>query len=122
MVLELVTLIAAIGVIYVVVKLGGLGSLLLKEARRKADAAAEAARREELSRTEPGGAPDRPIDVVSPSEVEVRARSIPCSRCGGDVRLEEHLAVTIDGRRLRAARVGCAYCGFSRAVYFRIAE
>lgn len=76
--------------------------------------------RARLAALEPGGAPDRPIQIASASEVEVAARSTPCIQCGGEVRVEEHLAETIGAERLRIAHVTCRICGTKRAIYFRI--
>jgi hypothetical protein len=76
--------------------------------------------RERLARLEPGGAADRPIDVVSASIVESMARAGACPRCEGPVNVDEHAARTVEGRRLRIARVRCPRCGAGREIYFRI--
>jgi hypothetical protein len=34
----------------------------------------------------------------------------------------EHAAETVDGVRLRVARVACTTCGSRRAIWFRLAE
>ena len=92
------------------------------ERRAQARADAKLARdRERLARLEPGGTPPNPIDVASASQVEVHARSLPCLRCGAEPRVEEHAAETIDGMRVRIARMHCPACGARRAIYFRIA-
>jgi hypothetical protein len=122
MFLLVVTVIAALGLAYAVSMVAGRVSSVLSEAQRKATAEEEGSRREELERTRPGGAPEHPIEVVSPAEVEVRARAAPCARCGSDVRVEEHVAETFGVTRVRVARVACGYCGAKRAVYFRIRE
>jgi hypothetical protein len=96
---------------------------LSPRALRRAQArAAEklATQREKLARLEPGGAPDHPVRVESASQVEVHARSLRCVRCDGPYRLEEHLAETLDGQRVRVAKLVCAACGARRSVYFRI--
>jgi hypothetical protein len=93
-------------------------------ATRRAQArAAEklATAREKLARLETGGAPDRPVVVESASQVDVHARSLQCVRCDGSYRLDEHLAETLGGSRLRVARLVCLVCGARRSVYFRIA-
>lgn len=74
-----------------------------------------------LAAMEPGGAPDRPIVIASPSEVEVRATA-PCAVCRSTVKVEEHTAETLGGRRLRVARVVCTFCRARRAVYFQLAS
>ncbi len=76
--------------------------------------------REKLAKLEAGGAPARPLDVESASQVEAHARSLPCLRCEGSYRLEEHRAETLDGERLRVTDLVCVACGARRSVYFRI--
>jgi len=92
-----------------------------RAARREAErAAVKLARdRERLASLEPGGSPERPIEITSASEVEVMARAEPCPRCSGSMRVEEHLAETIGTQRLRIARVVCS-CGVRRSIYFRL--
>jgi hypothetical protein len=75
---------------------------------------------EQLASLEPGGAPERPIDVDSAALVEMRAVAAPCPLCSGLVKLEDHAARTIDGARLRVATVLCTACGVRRARYFRL--
>lgn len=75
-----------------------------------------------LSRLEPGGSPERPLEVSTASLVEPTARAMPCPACGGSVRVLDHTAETIAGRRLRVAKVDCARCGAQVSRYFTIAE
>ncbi|MFN8545230.1 MAG: hypothetical protein U0807_13635 [Candidatus Binatia bacterium] len=75
---------------------------------------------ERLARLAPGGAPERPLPVASPAQVEAAAARQPCPLCDGNMRLEEHTAETVAGVRLRVARVICTSCAMRRAVYFRI--
>jgi hypothetical protein len=77
--------------------------------------------RERLAQLEPGGAPERPIELASASQVEVHARSMPCTRCGSEPRVEAHEARVVDDRRLRLARLVCPACGARREVWFRLA-
>ena len=77
--------------------------------------------RQELALLEPGGGPDRPIEVVSSSVIEIRAASLPCPLCQGGLRVEEQLAHKIDGRSLREVKVTCGQCGIPRSLWFRIA-
>ena len=77
---------------------------------------------ERLARLAPGGAADRPIDVDTPPLVDVMASASTCPLCTGGFRLEEHAAETIDGVRLRVARVTCTSCGIARDIYFRLRE
>src|SRR5512132_459759 len=76
--------------------------------------------KERLAELEPGGAPDRPIEVASASQVEPEARSRLCARCDGELLLDEHTAETIGAERLRVARLSCPRCGARRALYFRL--
>jgi hypothetical protein len=75
---------------------------------------------ERLARREPGGAADSPIVIGSPAQVEVIAARTPCPLCGGALRLDEHAAATVDGVRLRVARVTCVMCRTPRPLYFRL--
>ena len=76
---------------------------------------------ERLARLAPGGAPDRPLDVEAPSQVEPIAQVQACPLCEGALRLENHAAETHDGNRLRVAHLRCTSCGVARAFYFRLA-
>jgi hypothetical protein len=76
--------------------------------------------REKLAALEPGGSPERPVDLESASLVEPRARAEPCLRCGGEMRSVEHRAEALDRRRLRIAVARCARCGHARTFYFRL--
>lgn len=87
---------------------------------RRARLQAELERLEEEARKRPGFAHDRPIDVLSPSVVEGKARAMACPLCGGALKVNDHAAETIGGQRLRLAYVTCIGCGSSRALYFRI--
>ena len=88
---------------------------------REREAVKLAKARLKLAALEPGGAPDRPIDVESASTIEVHARSSPCASCGNHgVRVEEHTAENIGERRLRVVAVMCPRCGVRRDVYYRI--
>lgn len=91
-----------------------------REAARDAEKIARA--RLKLAALEPGGAPDRPIEVTSASTIEPHASSMPCAACGAlGARIDEHVAVTLPGeRRLRVVHVRCQRCGTRREVFFRI--
>ncbi len=75
---------------------------------------------ERLAGLEPGGAPDRPIEVEAPPVVDIMAEQRPCPLCQGSLHLLEHAAETIEGERLRVARVKCTTCGSAREIYFRL--
>jgi hypothetical protein len=76
--------------------------------------------REQLFQLERGGAPERPLAVVSPAVVEAHAESVACPRCEGKHEVLEHVAVTRDGERLREARLRCRQCGSVRSLWFVI--
>jgi hypothetical protein len=73
-----------------------------------------------LATLEPGGRPDRPVEVESASVIEPSAAAAPCVACGGRVRVEDHAARTVDGVSLRVVRVRCPTCGLGRELFFRI--
>ncbi len=75
---------------------------------------------EKLAKLEAGGAPTRPIAVESASLVEPQARSLPCLRCGGEPRVAEHDARTIEGALLRIVQTKCPRCGAVRVLYMQI--
>lgn len=77
---------------------------------------------EKLAELAPGGAPARPLEIATPAEVEVLARSTPCPVCRGELRVLEHTAEVLAGARLRVARCACARCGRERPIYFRLAS
>jgi transposase-like protein len=76
--------------------------------------------RERLFALEVGGSSARPIDVDAVTVIELRAAAVPCPRCAGEQRVEEHAAVTVDGVRLREARLRCRACGSRRSLWFRL--
>jgi predicted RNA-binding Zn-ribbon protein involved in translation (DUF1610 family) len=91
--------------------------------QRRADArrsAKDVRDRERLARLESGGTPEHPIDVISASLVEAKARSMVCPVCGAFVRVDEHAARSINEVPLRLAHVSCPMCGHRRVVYFAI--
>jgi hypothetical protein len=91
------------------------------ERREAARAKEKLARdREKLARLEAGGSPERPIVLESASQIEVHACSLRCTRCDGDLRVEEHLARTIGDQRLRLVRLLCPRCGTRRDAWFRL--
>ena len=73
--------------------------------------------RQKLAALEPGGAPERPIEVSSSSVIAVRARSLQCPLCGGALQLDDETAATAT---LRAAHVTCKRCGVARQLWFHI--
>ena len=90
-----------------------------RQAARELDKLGEA--RAKVAALEPGGAPDRPLEVPSASTVEGRAVALGCARCGGEVRLEAHEAEVVSGVALRRARTRCKACRAARDVWLRVA-
>jgi hypothetical protein len=94
-----------------------------RERRERERAHAKLVRdRERLAQLRPGGAAERPQTVDSPAQVDVIAGGTPCPLCDGPLRVVEHGAQTVDGVRLRVARVACTRCGVDRALWFRLRE
>jgi hypothetical protein len=106
-----------------------MGKRARTERREAARATVKIARaRMRLAALEPGGAPDRPIEVTSASTIEPHASSMACAACGSQgQRVDEHVARTIEvlanapARRLRIVHARCSRCGTRRDIYFRIA-
>ncbi len=69
---------------------------------------------------EVGGNAARPIDVASAAVVDGHAAAVACPRCSGRHEVEEHLAVTVGGARLREARLRCRQCASRRSLWFRL--
>jgi transposase-like protein len=76
--------------------------------------------RERLFVLEPGGRPERPIEVHAAAVIETQATSLPCPRCGGAQKVTEHSASVRFGVRLREAKLRCQKCGSSRSLWFKI--
>jgi hypothetical protein len=93
-----------------------------RTARRAALRAADklADQRERLFSLEPGGTPERPIEIESPSVVEPRASALTCPRCEVAFRVVAHRAPSSAGMRLRQAEVACPRCGTHRSIWFRL--
>lgn len=93
---------------------------LVRQAQRAREQLA--ADRSRLFALEAGGSPARPLEVSSASVVETHALAVPCPRCDGAHELVEHAAITVDGVRLREARLRCRQCGTRRSLFFRLRE
>jgi hypothetical protein len=79
------------------------------------------AARERLASLEPGGTPEYPLNVESASQIEVRALSMPCLRCDGPYRLDEHTVEPFGRRQIRVVHEHCGHCGARRTVFFQVA-
>jgi hypothetical protein len=93
-----------------------------RTARREADRGAKKDRGliDRLQALERGGAPDRPIELVSASEVEPDAMSRACPYCGGEPRLVEHTVSEHGGRRIRVAALQCKICHSAYRRYYAL--
>lgn len=76
--------------------------------------------RERLFELELGGAPERPLTIASAAVVESHASALACPRCQGKHEVVEHVALTLNGMRLRQAKLRCRQCGTTRSMWFRI--
>lgn len=88
--------------------------------KRAKERRGEIRERERLAAQLPGGSPEYPIEVASAAVVEIRARSIPCPQCGGQLVLEDHTAEQHEGERLRMVSGRCRQCGAPRSLWFRL--
>lgn len=95
-----------------------------RAARRALERDVEKTRRdiERLDALSPGGSPERPIELASPSQVEVDAEGRACPVCHGGVRVLSHEVETHGGERLRVANVECKQCHSKRTRYYVLAE
>jgi hypothetical protein len=72
--------------------------------------------REKLAALEPGGHPSRPMEVPTASVIEVRATSLRCLACDGELRVHEHRAK----HDLREVELACKSCNRKRTLYVRV--
>lgn len=73
-----------------------------------------------LEAIEAGGAPDRPIEVESASQIEVHAKAMECPECGDHWQVDDHAVEVHGGRSLRVVHARSAQCGRKRRIYFVI--
>lgn len=77
--------------------------------------------RTKLAALEPGGTPERPLEVDAASQIEGRAESMACLRCEGELRVFEHRSIVhpkVGG--LREVELACKACGQHRTVWYRV--
>jgi hypothetical protein len=91
-----------------------------RKAARASDKLTEA--RMKLLDLEPGGSPERPLEVGTPAVIETKARALPCPRCEEPFELVAHEAHTRGGRRLRETKLRCRVCGLTRSLWFHVSE
>lgn len=72
--------------------------------------------REKLYLLSPGGSAARPLEVPSPSVIEVRVGAMRCPQCDGEYTLHEHAA----DAGLRVVSVTCRICHVPRKIWFRL--
>lgn len=73
-----------------------------------------------LAKLEEGGSPERPIDVISPSQIDSKAVEAHCLKCDSETRVESHEVEVVDGVPLRAVVAACRRCPGKRKFYFRV--
>jgi hypothetical protein len=79
--------------------------------------------REKLAALEPGGTPERPLEVESASQIEIRAQALPCLRCEGELKLHEHRSIVhAKGGPLREIELVCKTCSAHRLVWYRVGK
>jgi hypothetical protein len=69
---------------------------------------------------EPGGSPERPLEVDSAAVIERRAESFTCPDSSQPLRAIEHESLEHAGELLRAVALACRGCGAPLRLYFRI--
>jgi hypothetical protein len=75
--------------------------------------------RERLAGLLPGSSAERPIEVDSPSVIELRALAQRCPQCDGEYALDEHASAAPG---LRVVSVTCRGCKVSRQLWFRLSS
>lgn len=95
----------------------------LRTRRREAERALrrQVQTRERLANLEPGGSPERPIEVATTSVIETRSMARPCPQCGGSLAMVEHATAQHGEERLRRLSMQCRQCHVPRTLWFRIA-
>lgn len=78
--------------------------------------------RAQLAALEPGGSPERPLEVRSASVIEARAEAERCLRCEHALRLHEHTTLSTRTGLVRVAKLRCPQCDTERTLYMRIVE
>lgn len=73
-----------------------------------------------LAKAEPGGSRERPIDVQSPSQIDLRATAQQCLKCDSETRVLAHEADLSGDVPLRVVVAACRRCGGRRTYYFRV--
>jgi hypothetical protein len=77
--------------------------------------------RKKLAALEPGGSPERPLQVTTAATVESRARARGCVHCDGAMQVLAHDSETVGDRRLRRVTLRCKQCQSERLVWVEIA-
>lgn len=73
--------------------------------------------RSKLLELEPGGTPERPLEVATASVIEPKARAVHCPRCDEPFDVTNH---EVEAGRLRRTTVQCRQCGGTRSLWFRV--
>ncbi len=122
MTLYVLTAIVFLGTLWLIATVGrvALRAWALRRKRRKT--ARRIASRVVDAELEPGGKPDNPILIHTPSVVEAKASGYECPFCDVEMRVEAHRAMESLGRRLRVAELKCKRCEHRRSIYFELSS
>ncbi len=120
MILYFLITLVSIGTLWLVIVLS-LKALRIWISRRESKKTAQrVASRVVDAELEPGGKPDNPIPIQTPSVVEAKASEYRCPFCDAEMRVQTHRAVEHHGRRLRTAEIQCMHCEYQRNIYFEL--
>ena len=108
------------GTLWLVVTLGLVALRIWISRRKNLEAAKQLASRVVDAELEPGGIPDNPIPIHTPSLVEVKASEYRCPFCDVELVVKAHRAIEHKVRRLRVAEIQCRRCEHIRNIYFEL--
>jgi hypothetical protein len=79
-------------------------------------------KRDKLARSSAGGSAELPLAVGSASAVEAKAAALGCARCGGELALEAHDALTTRAGPRRLVKMRCRACRAIREIWLVVGE
>ncbi len=110
------------GTLWLVVTLGLFALRIWISRRKNLKAARQVASRVLDAELAPGGNPDNPIPIHTPSVVEAKASEYRCPFCDVELVVKAHRATEHKGRRLRVAEIKCRRCEYLRNIYFGLSS
>ena len=111
-----------VGTVWLVILLAGAVSRALRLNRDATKSRQKIVSRMREAELGPGGGPDHPIEISTPSLVESKASGFHCPYCQFEMRVDAHLATDHKGDRLRVAELQCTRCEYRRNMYFQIVK